>query len=155
VDRADVSFWLSIAGFATSSVLGLIKLVEFAGSRRIKLKAEASLISIPEMGNTIRVHNASSIPVTISYFELSWIEQKKFLRISIPFWWKEVGTDSPIDPPDNHKALILSHQSIDLDFSDQYHFDWGASLKEAIYLKVWIVGRNKPFWLYVTGPGSR
>lgn len=152
MDKADVSFWLSIAGFCISVVLAIVKLIEFFITRRVKLKADASLTSSGDIGNTITILNASAIPVTISYFELSWVERKKIWSIPIPFTRLEVSTESPIDPPDGYDALVLPHQTHSITFSGEYHFDWGGSLEHDIYLKVWLVGQGRPTWLWVTGP---
>jgi hypothetical protein len=37
-------------------------------------------------------------------------------------------------------------------FREENHFDWGVSLKQDIYLKLWLVGRASPVWLWITGP---
>jgi hypothetical protein len=42
-----------------------------------------------------------------------------------------------------------------LQFIEQYHFDWGVELEHDIYLKVWIVGHDDPFWLWVMGRKKR
>ena len=118
------------------------------------MKSEATLTSSEEIGNTIKILNASAIPVTISYFELAWTERRKVFGIPIPFTRKEVSTDSPIDPPDSYDALVLPHQTITLNFSDKYRFDWGKDLKHDIYLKVWLVGQGGPKWLWITGPSK-
>ncbi|MEH2513681.1 hypothetical protein V1291_005035 [Nitrobacteraceae bacterium AZCC 1564] len=154
MDRADVSFWLSIASFGISAILGVVRLVEFSSTQRVRIKAEASLTSLEEIGNTITLLNASSVPVTISYFELAWTERRKFFGIPIPFMTEEVATDSPIDPPDGYAALILPHQTHSLLFREQYHFDWGVRVKHDIYLKLWLVGKGGPIWLWITGPSK-
>jgi hypothetical protein len=154
MDRADVSFWLSIAGFGISAVLAIVKLVEFFITRRVSMKADAMLTSSEDIGNTITVLNSSAIPVTISYFELAWTGQRTVYGISIPFTRKELTTESPIDPPDGYDALVLPHQTHSLPFRGEYHFDWGASLKQDIYLKVWLVGYGRPIWLWITGPSK-
>jgi uncharacterized membrane protein len=66
MDRADVSFWLSVTGFATSTVLAIIKGVEFYAARRIVFTADTRLTNNREIGNTIVLLNKSNIPTTIS-----------------------------------------------------------------------------------------
>jgi hypothetical protein len=153
MDRADVSFWLSIAGFATSSILAIIKGVEFYGSRRLSFTADARLTSSEDIGSTIILLNKSSIPATISYFELVWIEPRTLWGMRIPFTRKIVGSDTWIDPPDGYDALVPPHETHELWFRGDHHFEWGQDLKQEIYLKLWLVGRDSPLWLWITGPG--
>jgi hypothetical protein len=154
--KQDVTFWLSIASFATSGILAIIKLVEFFGANKIRIKADVSLTSLPELGNTITLLNDSEIPITISYFELVWTNKRKlFGLIPLPFTRKVEASDSPIDPPDGYSALVAPHETHVLQFTEQYHFDWGVELEHDIYLKVWIVGHDDPFWLWVMGRKKR
>jgi hypothetical protein len=106
MDHAEVSFWLSIASFATSSILAVIKAVEFRSARRVALTADARLTSSEEVGNTVVLLNRSGMPVTISYFELVWVEKRKFLGLSIPFTRKIVDEDSPADPSQGYDETI-------------------------------------------------
>lgn len=155
MDRADISFWLSIAGFATSSILAVIKGVEFYGSRRVTFSAETRLTSSEQYGNTIVLLNKSNIPATISYFELAWTEQRSLLGCRIPLTRKVIYTESPIDPPDGYDATVPPHTTHSLLFREENHFDWGVSLKQDIYLKLWLVGRGSPIWLWITVPKSK
>src|ERR1043166_7846604 len=75
MDRTDVSFWPGIASFGVSGVLGIIKGVEFVGSRRMIFTATARLTGSEDIGNDI-VLNKSSIPATISCCELAWTERR-------------------------------------------------------------------------------
>ena len=149
----ELTFWMSLASFATSTVLAIIKLIEFFGTNKIKLKATPMLTTSSDLGHTITVLNDSEIPITISYFELAWVEKRKlFALIPIPFTRKVVQRDSPIDPPEGYYVLVAPHETDQMAFRDEYQFDWGPELKQAVYLAIWIIGHDKPFWLYVTGP---
>lgn len=53
MEKQNVTFWLSIASFAISGILAVIKLVEFSSANKIRIKADAALTSLPELGNTI------------------------------------------------------------------------------------------------------
>ena len=154
MDRADVSFWLSIAGFVTSSILAVIKGIEFFGSRRIVFTADARLTSSEDIGNEIVLLNKSSIPATISYYELAWTERRSLLGVPIPFTRKETKTDTPLEPPEGYDVTVSPHGTDTLWFREEYHFDWGKDLKQDIWLKVWVVGGSSPFWLWITGPGQ-
>jgi hypothetical protein len=48
--------------------------------------------------------------------------------------------------------VIAPHSTHPLGFKEEYHFDWGVRLKQDIYLRLWLVGRNGPIWLWITGP---
>lgn len=154
MDRADVSFWLSIAGFATSTVLAIIKGVEFYGTRRITFSADVRLTSSEDIGNTIVLLNKSDIPATISYFELVWTGPRTILGLRFPFTRKVIDVDSPLDPPDGYDVTVPPHETHQLWFREDNHFEWGISLKQNIYLKLWIVGHSSPIWLWITGPGK-
>jgi hypothetical protein len=70
MNRADVSFWLSIASFATSFVLAVIKWYEIYISGRAKFTAEARLTGAYEIGNIIILLNESNVSATLH--TLSW-----------------------------------------------------------------------------------
>jgi hypothetical protein len=152
MDRANITFWLSIAGFATSSILAIIKGLEFYSSRRAAFTADVRLTSSQEVGNTIVLLNKSGIPATISYFELVWMERRRLLGWPVPFLWKVIQTESPIDPPDGYDETVAPHAVHSLWFNEEYHFDWEGDLKQDIYLKLWLVGRGSPIWIWITGP---
>jgi hypothetical protein len=152
MDRADISFWLSITSFATSSVLAVFKAFEFYSSRRAAFAADVRLTGSEEVGNEIVLLNKSSIPATISYFELEWTERQRVLGWPIPFTRKVIYTSSPIDPVDGYGVTVAPHEVHSLRFVEQDHFDWGFHLKQDIYLKLWLVGRGSPISIWVTGP---
>ena len=153
MDRADVSFWLSIAGFATSSILAVIKGIEFSGARRITFTASPRLTSSEDIGNEIVLLNKSSIPATISYYELVWVDQWKVFGWKVPFTSRVVTDETPLDPPYGYDMSVPPHETHSLIFRNEYHFDWGKDLKHDIYLRLWLVGRTSPIWLWITGPG--
>ena len=155
MDRADVSFWLSIAGFGTSTVLAVIKGIEFYGSRRVAFVANARFTGSYEIGNTIVLLNKSSIPATISYFELAWTEPRTLMGWRVPLTKKVVHSDTPVHPVDGCEITVAPHGVTSLLFNEENHFDWGGSLEQAIYLKLWLVGGKSPIWLWITGPGGR
>jgi hypothetical protein len=154
MDRADISFWLSIAGFAMSTALAIVKGYEFYSARRVVFTADPRLTSSEDIGNEIVLLNKSSIPVTISYFELVWIDYWRLLGRRIPFTSRVVRDETPLDPPYGYDESVPPHATHSLSFRDEYHFDWGKDLKQDIYLKLWLVGRNSPIWLWITGPGK-
>ena len=49
MENQDVTFWLSIASFVISGILAIIKLVEFFSANKIRIKADVSLTSLPEI----------------------------------------------------------------------------------------------------------
>lgn len=154
MDHTAITFWLSIWGSATGTGLALIKGFEFYREQRAVFKADARLTTLEDIGNTIILLNKSSVPVTISYFDLVWVEQKKMLGWSVPFTRKIVRDVSPIEPAYGYDVLVLPHTTHALEFTEENHFDWGAGLKQNIYLRLWLVGRTRPIWLWITGPGK-
>jgi hypothetical protein len=155
MDRSDLSFRLSILGFATSTILAIIKGVEFYGARRVSIAVDSCFTGDEGIGNTLTLLNRSSTPITISYYELAWVERRRVVGIPIPFTRKIVYSETPLDPVDGCAIALSSHAIHSLGFTDEYHFDWGINLKQAIYLKIWRVGGRSPIWLWVTGPGLK
>jgi hypothetical protein len=155
MDRVDVSFWLGIAGFATSTVLAIIKGVEFFGARRVAFTTDTRFTGSYEIGNTIVLLNKSNVPAIISYYELAWTERRSFAGLPIPFTRKTVQTQSPLDPMDGCHQMVAPHAAYALTFNEDHHFDWGVGLKHDVYLKLWLVGRGRPIWLWITGPSYR
>jgi hypothetical protein len=146
MDRGDITFWLSIAGFATSSVLAVLKGVEFFGSRRVAFTADVRLTSSEDVGNTITLLNKSNVPATISYFELVWVEPRKIFGVPIPFTQKITDTRSPVEPSYGYDESVAPHATHTLSFTGEDHYEWGDGAP-LIYLKMWLVGRKSPIWL--------
>jgi hypothetical protein len=149
MDRADVSFWLSIVGTTVAVILAIIKGYEFFSGLWPRITAEPRLTSSEEVGNTIVLLNKSSIPANISFFDLAWVERQTLFGWTIPFTWKVVSKESPIEPSIGYDAMIPPHATHSLSFTEQDHFDWGANLKQDIYLRLWLIGRNSPIWLLI------
>jgi hypothetical protein len=128
MDRADVSFWLSIVGTAVAVVLAIIKAYEFFAGLRPRIKASVTLTGSEEVGNTIVLLNKSSVPANLAYFDLVWVKRRSLFGLPIPFTTKVVTEDSPIDPPDGYYVTIPSHETHILSFTEENHFDWGSDL---------------------------
>lgn len=155
MDRSDISFWLSIASFATSTILAIVKGVEFHGARRVSLSVDSRFTGDEGIGNTLVLLNRSSTPITISYYELAWVKDSRVAGILVPFTRKVIHSETPLDPVDGCAIEMAPHAAHALNFTGEYHFNWGHDLQEAIYLKIWRVGGRSPIWLWVTGPGIR
>ncbi|GEM_PF-6849187 len=69
MDKGEVAFWIS-------AVLAAIKLYEFVGERRVSVTVDAALTGSEEIGNTLTILNKSKNPLTISYYELAWVQEK-------------------------------------------------------------------------------
>jgi hypothetical protein len=151
MDRADISFWLSIVGTTVAVALAIIKVYEFFSALRPRIKASVTLTGSEEVGNTIVLLNKSSIPANLAYFDLAWVARRSLLGLPIPFTRKVVATDSPIDLPDGYYVTIPAHETHTLSFTEEDHFGW-SNLKLNIYLRLWLIGRRSPIWIWVTGP---
>jgi hypothetical protein len=152
MDQATVTFWLSIWGAVTATILAIMKGIEFYRAQRFSFSATVRLTGSEEVGNTIVLLNKSSIPATISYFDLAWIERRSLFGWPIPFTRKALADRSPIEPPFGYDETIAPHGTHHLSFTEDEHFDWGWKLKQDIYLRVWLIGRNSPIWIWITGP---
>jgi hypothetical protein len=103
-----------------------------------------------DIGNTIRITNTSKVPANIYYFELVWVKPHRSHRL-VPLFRKAEMDESPLE----HQGCNITvepYSQYPLTFTQSYHFDWGIKLKHHIYLKLWIIGRRSPKWLWVTGP---
>jgi hypothetical protein len=150
MDRAAISFFLSILGAATGIPLAIMKAIEFYQTQRISFAADVRLTSSEEIGNTVILLNKSNLPATIAYFDLAWIEPRSLFGWSVPFTRKVVSEQSPLDPPYEYYQTVPPHGTHHLSFTDENHFDWGAGLKQDIYLRLWLMGRSSPIWILVT-----
>jgi hypothetical protein len=143
---------LSIVGTTVAVALAIIKSYEFFQGLRPRIKASVTLTSSEEIGNTIVLLNKSSTPANLSYFDLAWIERKLLFGWPIPFTWRIVLDESPIDQPDGYYVTIAPHDTHTLSFTEEDHFGWGRDLKQDIYLRLWLIGRRSPIWIWITGP---
>jgi hypothetical protein len=132
----------AILALFISAVLALLRIYEFIVDRRPKLTAITSLATLPEIGNTITLLNASKIPANIWYFELVWTEAGR-LQKYFKLFRKVVSEDSPLDH-EGCNITVPPHSQYSLEFCEADHFTWGPKLKHDIYLKVWMVGRRLP-----------
>jgi len=133
-----------------SAILAAIRVYEFVCSWRLGLSVKPALTSDPEIGNDIVVLNASNTPANIYFLDLVWLDRRWFRRL--PGFRKVVNCESPIDL--NRNITVPPHGQGTISFSEADYFAWGAALKEDIYLRLWLVGRRKPVWFFVTGPRS-
>ncbi len=97
-----------------------------------------------EIGNTVTIRNTSETPITISYWELLWLERKLFK-------WKHNKVISPDEYFGDLK--IDGHSSTTLHFSNTDYFDWGVNSldKSKIYLRLYLAGKRKPILKKVFG----
>lgn len=145
---------LTTIGSLVAFGLAGLRLYEFVRDRRPRISAHTILRSLPDMGNTITLLNSGKVPAGIYNFTLVWVE---------PHWTNWLG--SRFRRVNNEESMIGFDQTCDitvdpysqysLEFSENDHFDWGGDLESDIYLKLWVVGRRKPLWLWITGPVSR
>jgi hypothetical protein len=155
MNREDITFCLSIVGSVTAIVLAIIKVFEFWTQRRQKFGLDVGLTGSEDLGNTLVLLNRSNVPLAISYFDLAWVERRCLLgcrRCRIPFTRRVIRDDSPCDPASGYYATVQPHATHRLSFTGQYHFHSGVRLPHDIYLRLWIVGRRSPIWMWVTGP---
>ena len=152
MDRAEVSFWLSIAGFAISAVLAVIKAFEFYSTRRVAI-AISPRLSTSDVGTQLVLLNKSSIPVTIFHYELHWTERRLIWTFGWP-WSSRFVVDemSPLDSIENFELTIQPYGTHTLDFSGHRHFKWDKTIMQVIYLVLYLLGRDRPIKRWITGP---
>ena len=107
------------------------------------------------VGNTINVVNVSAKTAAhIGYLDLAWVERRRFLGCPIPFTRKVVADDSIMEPGDPDMFSIPPQTAHSLWFGEENHFGWGKDMTSDIYLRLYVIGKNKPVWLRVTGPSD-
>jgi len=143
----------SIGGLALAAPLAVLRLYEFWWDRGPRLSILCDLCSDEEIGNTITLLNASKIPANIHYFDLVWLRRGPFGK-RLRIWSGYVRDESPLEG-EVANITVPAHSQCSLHFSQQYHFGWGGGLEHDIYLRLWMIGRNRPRWFWVTGPNEK
>jgi hypothetical protein len=148
MDQATVTLSLSIVGTSVALVLAAIRVCEFFRDRRPKLSVVARLTSCEVEGNDMIVLNNSKVPANIYYFDLVWAKQG-FLGKNVGLGRRFLNEQDPLggDPCD---ITVPPHQQYSLNFSEQNHFGWRS--EDDLYLRLSLVGRRSPLWLWVSGP---
>lgn len=141
---------LERAGAAVAFVLAVLRVFEFVRDRRPSLSVSTSFTTDEDIGNQITLLNASRISAAVHYFSLVWTRRKPWYR-RLPFFKSVVTEETPLQ---GHSCDITvpAHGMAQLVFNEVNHFDWGHKIKDDIYLKVWMVGRRRPKWFWITGP---
>ena len=145
MSQETVSITLGIWSALLSTSLAGIKLAE-VWRDRVRLSTSYEF-SIPGYGgNKIIIENPSKLPVMISYWELLW-QRRRFLK------WEVTGGKFPNEGYCN--ITIGAHSRHTLTFEGEDYFEWsGASIitKGQLYLKLYVIGRNRPILLKVYNP---
>jgi hypothetical protein len=147
MDQVYFTFWLSIFGTAVSTVLACVRGYEFFRDRRPKLSLISRLCSWDELGNDLVLLNSSKIPANIYYYELVWAK-RSFLGKNIKLGRRILSKHSPLEE-DLCDITVPPHQQATLNFSEQNHF--GTISEHDLYLRLSLVGRRSPLWLWVLG----
>lgn len=143
----DPAFVLALWGAILSTGLAALRVWEFA-TRGPSLVSRRHFSPSPEQGNTITIENTSATPAMISYWELVWVSGRH-----PPFNEKRrVGSPDARSPIKT--MTIAPHSTVDLLFSGQEYFGWGAGTESMgrLFLKLHMAGRRKPRWLFVYDP---
>lgn len=137
-DASPVALW----GAAVATGLGLLRLWEFYRDRSPQLKVTCMWRGDPEAGNDVLIINAGRTPLSIYSFSLVWAK---------PCWVlspKVMETEFDLED-DFSKIEVAPFSSHRLHFNDGDHFPYKAPKRLAgckLYLRAWIVGRNRPVW---------
>ena len=138
---------LNTVGSLVAFGLAFLKLLEFFRDRKPTLAVVAMLRGIADVGNDLILTNSSKVPASIYYFELVWAKRSP-LGKDIALGRKELRTEFTLeDGPCN--ITVDGYSTYLLNFSNEHHFDWGT---DDLYIKLSLVGREKPLWIWVVGP---
>ena len=146
----DPAIVIALLSLSISAVLALVRLYEFVRDRSPHLSAITRLTSDPDIGNEVTLLNASKVPANIYHYDLVRAHRSplgKNWRIGR----KVVGVEFDLEGDNVHVTVDAYSQTI-IPFTGQDHFDWGGALKHDLYIRLWMVGRHRPLWLWVTGP---
>lgn len=137
-DASPVALW----GAAVATGLGLLRLWEFYRDRSPQLKVTSMWRGDPDAGNDVLIINAGRTPLSIYYFSLVWAKPRWFLSP------KAMETEFDLED-DFSKIEVAPFSSHRLHFNEGDHFADKAPKRLAgckLYLRAWIVGRNRPVW---------
>lgn len=143
----DAQSFLAIWGSVISTVLACIKIFEAWRDRR-RLTTSYVFSSPDYGGHQIIIENPTNTSVMINYWELLWL--KRYV-----FWMKTV--DGRFPDEGYCKITIKAHDRYVLLFEGKQYFRVGTSTikKGKLYLKLYIVGQNKPSYYKVYDPNKR
>ncbi|MCC6467853.1 MAG: hypothetical protein IT563_05995 [Alphaproteobacteria bacterium] len=151
MNQATATFALSVFGAFTATALAVIRIYEFVQDRRLRLDLVAALNTDEQIGHKLVLLNASKTPTNAHYMDLVWVERRWFTRL-VPAMGRVVSVEwCPDGEPCNVTVPANSQRTLTFDQAD--HFSWGAGIEHDLYLRLWLVGRHSPKWLWVTGPG--
>lgn len=147
---SNMPWWLQVSSIIFAHILALVRVYEFVRDRRPKLSLTPLLTSDSDMGNTLLLLNSSKVPANIYSYSLVWVKAGVFSAYT-PFLSKVVREEFPLEAEFSNMT-VPAHSQYQLLFRELDWFEWGCKLKYELYLKVRIVGRRRPLWLWVTGP---
>jgi hypothetical protein len=135
----DLGLW----GAIVSTALAVLRIWEF-WQASFRLQTTYSFTSSEEEGNKISIHNLSSKPVIINYWEL-WTTKG--------YWPFRSTVDCLAGQEEHYNLRIDSYSSLTLTFAGYEHFNTNADFLKGkrIFLKLYIPGRL-PKWVKVYVP---
>ena len=141
VPQDTLTTFLSIWGATVASGLAGLRVWE-VWQERARLSVTCSFSSDPRTGHEIIIQNPSTTPFMISYWELLWVTREFCRRKTVYGMFPNEGyCDITVG---GHSRHILRFQGAE-------YFPWRTedAIRGKIYLKLYIVGRRRPLWLYV------
>jgi hypothetical protein len=132
----SLSTGLAVWGAVLSTTLAVVKLWElWRDGFRIELGYRFA--GLPDIGNTISIHNLSGRPLTLTYWEL--------LDGSGRWPWRRFG---PFESAggDWSSTKIEAHSTCELSFVEERYFNWNGQGHNGhkLYIKLWFAGRRRP-----------
>jgi len=145
--------WLSLYGAILATGLAVFRVWELYRDRRPNLRLVAGLTSDPHEGHSLTLLNASKIPAGIWCYDLVWTKAGP-LRRRLPIGIRVEHEESPLGH-DTCNIKVEAHGQYSLEFRGLDYFPWDGRHGQTrwhVYLRLWLVGRRRPIWLWVTGP---
>jgi hypothetical protein len=143
---------MDITTFGSYVALGLagLKVLEFSRDRKPKIYVEKIFRGVADLGHDLILLNSSKVPANVYYYDLIWVKPS-FLTKCFGFRRKIVSHEFSME--DNTCDIRIDGQSqAVINFSDERYFATGAAVKDDLYLKMFMAGRRRPLWIWITGP---
>ena len=144
------AFVVSAVSLFISGSLAVLRYNEYRLSRAPRLSLTTLLTGDEGLGNEITLLNASSVPASIYSYDLVWARRGPFGKnCSVGRRYVDTGFSLRAD---SVHITVPPHSQETIHFRGQDHFPWGGSITHDLYIRLWMVGRRKPLWLWVTEP---
>ena len=132
----DATLYLALWGAALSSILGFIRIWEYASKKRVVIDTTYLFRGLYDLADEIVIANLSDRPLLILYWNLSW-ERK---------WrWSKKESIEIVEWEDEVSALVIAGTAIEtLEFHREQKIPFGSRVKGMkLVLRMRVAGKRR------------